>query len=86
MEYREQHERAEYETYQVTWQGISIEIRHCQNWFSMSEDDFVTQHIEIRSEGNAPLPITSTGYRSHFVNGANALTDFKSDPIEFVLW
>lgn len=86
MEYREQHERAEYETYQVTWQEISIEIRHCQNCFSMSDDDFVTQHIEVKSLDKRLLPITKTGYRSHFMNGAEALEEFGNDPVAFVLW
>lgn len=51
----------------------------------MPEDGFVNQHIETRSEGKRILPITETGYRSHFMNGAEALTAFNYDPVEFVL-
>jgi hypothetical protein len=47
---------------------------------------FVTQHIEIRNEGKRMLPITETGYRSHFMNGAEALAAFNYDPVEFVLY
>ena len=79
-------ERCEYLTYTATWQGITLEIRHCPCWFSMPEDDFVTQHIEIRSLDKRILPITETGYRSHFMNGAEALADFENDPIAFILW
>lgn len=86
MEKPELQNRVEYETYLTTWQWIDLEIRHCSCWLSSAEDDFVTQHIEIRSEGKVPLPITRTGYRSHFENGADALNEFGDDPIEFVLW
>ncbi len=75
----------EYATYEATWAGIDLEIRHCPNWFSMPEDGFVTQHIEIRSAGKVPLPITGTGYRSHFMNGEQALAEFDNDPVAFVL-
>lgn len=79
-------ERAEYQTYATTWEGIELEIRHCRSWFAMPEDGFVTQHIEIRSQEKRILPITETGYRSHFLNGADALVEFHHDPVAFVLW
>lgn len=46
-----------------TWQGIEIEATYTpQKWGG------VIAHLEIRSvkPERAPLPITSTGYRSHF--------------------
>ncbi|RUS60939.1 hypothetical protein EGN72_07125 [Pseudorhodobacter sp. E13] len=52
----------------------------------MPEDDFVTQHIEVRSLDKRILPITETGYRSHFMNGAEALVEFENDPVAFILW
>lgn len=45
-----------------TWQGIDIELTYCPvRWTQIS-------HIEVRSihPERAPLPITETGYRSHF--------------------
>jgi len=45
----------------------------------------VTQHIEIRSDGKVALPVTETGYRSHFMNGADALAEFDDDPMKFTL-
>lgn len=49
-------------TCRFTWQGIEIEgTYHPLKWG-------ITAHLEIRSIApeRAPLPITSTGYRSHF--------------------
>ncbi|MDO7837342.1 hypothetical protein Q4610_20050 [Sphingobium sp. HBC34] len=49
-------------TYLFTWQGIEIEaIYEPLKWK-------VTAHLEIRSisPAGARLPITDTGYRSHF--------------------
>ncbi len=78
-------DRPEYQTFNATWQGIDLEIRHCPRWLC-SSGDYVTQHIEIRSAGKVRLPITETGYRSHFMNGAEALAEFDDDPVAFVLW
>ena len=86
MENPERRERAEYDCHWASWRGIELEIRHCPCWFSMPEDDFVTQHIEIRSQDKRLLPITDTGYRSHFMNGLEALIEFDNDPVAFVLW
>jgi len=86
MEMPEHEIGKEYETHAATWQGIALEIRHCPCWFASARDDFVTQHIEIRSAGKAALPITQTGYRSHFVNGEAALAEFDNNPVAFVLW
>lgn len=86
MEKPERRERAEYDCHWASWCGIELEIRYCPCWFSMPEDDFVTQHIEIRSQDKRLLPITDTGYRSHFMNGVNALIEFDNDPVTFVLW
>ena len=53
---------AQPQTYRFNWQGIEIEATYTPCKWG------VIAHLEIRSvapEG-APLPITSTGYRSHF--------------------
>ncbi|WP_299555984.1 hypothetical protein [uncultured Tateyamaria sp.] len=85
METPETCERSEYHVFKANWHGVDLEVRHCPSWFSMLEDGFVTQHIEIRTERKRILPITETGYRSHFMNGAEALAAFNNDPVEFVL-
>lgn len=51
------------QTHRFTWQGIEIEaIYSPRKWGG------VIAHLEIRSIApeRAPLPITETGYRSHF--------------------
>lgn len=50
------------QVYRFTWQGIEIEVTYTPRKWS------IIAHLAIRStkpEG-APLPITSTGYLSHF--------------------
>jgi hypothetical protein len=50
------------QTYRFTWQGIEIEATYSPLKFK------VAAHLEIRSirPERAKLPITDTGYRSHF--------------------
>lgn len=50
------------QTYRFTWQGIEIEATYTPLKWG------VTAHLEIRSIAphGARLPITETGYRSHF--------------------
>lgn len=51
------------QTYRLHWQGIEIEATYTpQKWAG------VIAHLEVRSINpeRAPLPITNTGYRSHF--------------------
>lgn len=52
----------ERQTYRFVWRGIEIEAVYAPRKFG------IIAHLEIRSinPDNAPLPITSTGYRSHF--------------------
>ncbi|MGB1207569.1 MAG: hypothetical protein ACPG7W_00050, partial [Paracoccaceae bacterium] len=73
----------EYRSYKLVWHGIPLEVRHCSNWLPASSS-LVTQHIEVRAEPCVPLPITATGYRSHFMNGSEALSAFNHDPVQFV--
>jgi hypothetical protein len=50
------------QTYRLTWQGIAIDVTYTPRKWG------ITAHLEIRSisPDRAPLPITRTGYRSHF--------------------
>ena len=70
----------EYITYQVIWQDRVITIRYNPNWLHVN-----VQHIEIQGLENELLPITETGYRSCFLNEAEALAEFDSDPVRYVL-
>ena len=51
------------QTFHLQWQGIDIEITFTARRWG------VIDHLEIRSvrPERAPLPITGTGYRSHFM-------------------
>lgn len=48
------------ETYKLDWQGRKLEITYQPRSFAG------TAHLQIRTKGCRPLPITDTGYRSHF--------------------
>ncbi len=47
-------------TLSFVWEGITIAISHEPNWLNTDYD-----HIEVRA--GEKLPITETGYRSHFI-------------------
>ena len=56
-----------YQTHLLTWRGISIEVRYCAEWSESYRRSFGygLAHLEIDASGQ-PLPVTTTGYRSHF--------------------
>ncbi|RYH12406.1 hypothetical protein [Tropicimonas sp. IMCC6043] len=51
------------ETHRFTWEGIEIELTYLPRAHGGT-----IAHLEVRSVNpeRAPLPITETGYRSHF--------------------
>lgn len=55
-------------THKTVWRGVEIEISFQPEYFRGMA------HIEVRSvkPERAPLPITETGYRSHFMPMAAA--------------
>lgn len=48
-----------------SWNGINLEIHYDPSYFSLGKD-YSISHIDVYSENKLPLPITETGYRSHF--------------------
>jgi hypothetical protein len=60
----------------LLWQDIRIMIVHKPEYFTG------TDHLEITSEGSVPLPITETGYRSHFI--PSGTLGNQSDAFAFV--
>jgi hypothetical protein len=50
------------------WNGIEIEIRWIADYLAFDDGQSMA-HLEIESvePAHAPLPITETGYRSHFI-------------------
>lgn len=55
----------------LVWNGRTVEVRYDPDWCSMSELGPGRQlaHLELQvvDPPMAPLPVTETGYRSHFV-------------------
>ena len=51
-------------THTIVWDGIAVSISHTSYWLN---SEF--HHIELRADQK--LPVTETGYRSHFVHQDN---------------
>jgi hypothetical protein len=49
------------EQHKITWRGIALTITFKPDWLNVAD------HLEIATEGRVPLPVTETGYRSHFM-------------------
>lgn len=56
--------------HRLIWQDYTIELRHVSNWHDCRID-----HLEIKtvSPQGAALPITETGYKSHFVDESHLI-------------
>lgn len=56
----------------IDWRGYRIEVAYCRSWSPSFEGIYgcAMSHIEVRTiePERAPLPITETGYRSHFIH------------------
>lgn len=77
---------AAYQTYQLAWRGIAIEVRYCPSWADYYERIYghPLAHLEIEAidPPRRPLPMTETGYRSHFT--APAVIAAQGGPAAFV--
>lgn len=51
------------EIYRFDWQGLEIQVTFTPRYFGVMEH----LAIETIAPAQAPLPITGTGYRSHFM-------------------
>jgi hypothetical protein len=74
------------EHHETVWNGIAIAITYEPDWLNCSRDSGLdTAHLEIRaiSPEGVPLPITETGYRSHFTNAETVAS--YGGPVAFVL-
>jgi hypothetical protein len=73
------------ETYSLRWQNIDLEVTWERNWLNIGrEGDRDVAHLVIQSVNplDAPLPITGTGYRSHFTNEQTVMA--LGGPVAFV--
>lgn len=48
----------------IVWDGIAVEVSYRENYHR----DIGLAHIELRVEKGRIIPITETGYRSHFLH------------------
>lgn len=74
------------ETHQLDWRGYRIQVRYCPSWSSSYEEIYgeCMAHLELMSleEPRLPLPVTETGYRSHFTPAK--FIDDEGGPVAFV--
>ena len=64
------------EQHKITWRGIALTITFTPEWLNVAD------HLEIETEGRVPLPVTETGYRSHFMATGSIKT--YGGPVVFV--
>ena len=57
------------ENIKLIWNEIAIDVTYNDDWSKAHREimGFSMAHLEIRSENNVRLPVTKTGYRSHFI-------------------
>lgn len=74
-----------YEHHEITWRGIRIALSYEPRWLNLSDEyGLDTAHLEIEAvqPKRAMLPITETGYRSHFTSAATVAS--YGGPVAFV--
>lgn len=66
---------AAYQIHRLQWDGITIEVRYDPDWSPSYRDiyGYSLAHLEIEAiePAQSPLPMTETGYRSHFGSPAD---------------
>lgn len=56
-------------TTQIDWQGIALSVSYEESYYGTDpEHDYAMAHLQILADGRQPLPITETGYKSHFLH------------------
>ncbi|MFC3052294.1 hypothetical protein [Kordiimonas pumila] len=70
----------------IHWQGYEIELSYNARSYNLSHISGPNMvHIELRTvkPERAPLPVTESGYRSHFEH-AQAVAEYEN-PVEYVM-
>jgi hypothetical protein len=69
------------QTHTIEWRGITVCITFEPDWLSMG----YTSHLELRTvqPERAQLPVTETGYRSHFISIGTV--EALGGPIDYTL-
>jgi hypothetical protein len=73
------------ETFNADWNGIGIQITWEPSWLSLETLGYDTAHLQVESilPERVPLPITETGYRSHFTSPETVAA--LGGPVAFVI-
>ena len=66
-------------SHKIEWRGIQLEIIHTVKQYGGLD------HIEIHSEDRVPVPITETGYKSHFLP-ASHLEEYADAAAYVLAW
>jgi hypothetical protein len=69
--------------YAAIWQGIPLSISYCPEWSAAYRQIYGYGLAHIGVEAPCPLPITETGYRSHFTRPD--VVEAEGGPVAFVL-
>lgn len=73
------------EVHALHWRGVDIEITFERHWLGIDPSRFgATAHLTMtaKTPDRARLPITETGYRSHFLAAEG--TDAAGGPVAYV--
>ena len=65
-------------TSRIVWRGIAVEITYRKRRWKSDFD-----HIELLAEDRRVLPVTETGYRSHFLPAG--IVEERGGPESYVL-
>lgn len=69
----------------LLWQGVTIEVSYEESWLGMERsNDRAVAHLSITAiePERTRLPMTETGYRSHFVHPDEVAAD--GGPVAYV--
>jgi hypothetical protein len=76
---------AAYQTHETSWQGIPLSVSYCPDFCPAFREVMGRQvaHLTITAADRQPLPVTETGFRSHFTGPE--LVESEGGPGAFVL-
>lgn len=73
------------QSFRADWRGIGLTINWKPDYFSMATGDgaYAVAHLEIIADGRVMLPVTETGYRSHFIQ--KEAIEAEGGPVAYAL-
>ena len=71
------------ETHHIIWSGVVCRVSFVRNWMYTSAFPRAHLQLESISPARAPLPMTETGYRSHFTSAEEI--DAAGGPVAYAL-